>query len=607
MAQRKKKFLVSATAEELCASLVRSDAYVPDPDADLPMDDDSPIELIQTHMSMVFLRADAVYKLKKNVDFGFADFSSVFKRMQACLAETQLNQRLAPSVYLGVVPVYKAKDDTLRISTYDMWTEAREKDATYYVNDTLGEIVDWAVKMRRLPNDNNCLHLLRSGRLTAEILSAVAVKIAAFHVAARKSPSIDVFGSLATIKGNVDENFEQTKGHARAGLVDPGVYAAVKKLSQQMTSDLERIFAQRVENKYISDTHGDLRLEHVYLVPKAANAPPSTAQAAVRYVPPISSYTLHNLDLATLDVVVLDCIEFNERFRFADPLADAAFFAMDLRRLGRADLAASFNSAYLDASKQSSKANATLLRFYTAYRSVVRAKVCGFQALDPLMVDTTKSRFRAQCHWLVALGLLALPADRPCLLLVTGLPGTGKSAVAQGLVDADSRWLWVRSDAVRKQLAGVAVEDRTPDAAKELVYSAAFTEQTYVECWRLAREALVRGQRVLVDATFREPGFRALFIEGAKQVGVAVGVVVAECNREIVKGRLAQRNDEATHVSDADWAVYESVEKAWMAFDVSANGIYSLTPPEVFVVNTEKQKELSVQLVRGFLRKLGVE
>ncbi|OQR88831.1 hypothetical protein THRCLA_10072 [Thraustotheca clavata] len=607
MALRKKKFLVSASGQEICAALVHSNAYVVDPDGEEEADA-LEIKLIQTHMSMVFLRRDVVYKIKKNVDFGFADFSSVFKRMQACLAETQLNKRLAPNVYMGVVPVYKGKDEKIRISTFDYWSETREKDALYYANEELGEVVDWAVKMRRLPNENTCLHLLRTGQLTNELLVHVAKKIADFHVTARKSPNIDVFGSPDVIKGNVDENFAQTKTHAREGLVDPIVYAQVKQLSEQWTDDLDKVFLQRVENKYISDTHGDLRLEHVYFLPKAANAPLATSKTAVNYVPPISAYTLpSNIDPSSVDVVVLDCIEFNERFRFSDPLSDAAFFAMDLLRLGRQDLASAFNSAYLDASKQTSRANLQLLKYYTAYRSVVRAKVSGFQALDPLIQDKAKSILRAQCHWLVALSILALPADRPVLILVTGLPGTGKSAIAEALTLEDPRWFWVRSDVVRKQLAGMDPTVKTPDANIDQVYSSSFTEKTYVECWRQAREALQKGKRVLVDATFRENAYRALFIEGAKQVGVDVGVVICECNREIVNSRIAKRATEASNVSDADWAVFEKVESTWQPFDTTSNSIYSLVPSEEFHVSTEKTKELSVQRIHGFLRKLGVE
>ncbi|RHY39248.1 hypothetical protein DYB30_002842 [Aphanomyces astaci] len=596
MALRKKKFLVSASGEEICRGLVVPEAYVADPNDDA--DDPDAIELIQTHMSMVFLRRDVVYKVKKNVDFGFADFSSVQKRMQACLAETQLNQRLAPHVYLGVVPIYK-KDTALFISTYDMWTDERDKDASYYVNDTLGEIVDWAVKMRRLPNDNTCLHLLTTGRLNATLLGLVAAKIAAFHTTARKNATIDEFGKPAVIKQNMDENFTQSASHVDAGLVDGHVYHRVKLLSERWFADLLDTFEHRVQHKYISDTHGDLRLEHVYFLPKAANVSGTK--------PSMASYTLtDDISAATTDVVVLDCIEFNERFRYSDPLSDAAFFAMDLYRVGRHDLATAFNVAYLDKSKQTSKANAELLRFYAAYRSVVRAKVSGFQALDPLIADKTRSIARSKCHWLVAYTLLAPPSDRPCLVLVTGLPGTGKSTVAQGLVAADERWVWVRSDVVRKELAGVNPTERTPDDAMTDVYSTAFTQKTYMECWAQAQEALQGGRRVLVDATFREHAFRRLFLEGAKKEGAMAAVVVCECNREIVKGRMAKRASEAVQISDATWDVFEKVEQSWTTFE-SASGLYAVTDQEVFAVNTEKHLDLATTRVHGFLRKLGLE
>ncbi|RHY27555.1 hypothetical protein DYB32_006697 [Aphanomyces invadans] len=597
MALRKKKFLVSASGDEICRALVLPEAYLADPNDVDDLDPDvHPIELIQTHMSMVFLRRDIVYKVKKNVDFGFADFSSVQKRMQACLAETQLNQRLAPHVYLGVVPIYK-KDTTLVISTYDVWTDNRDKDASYYADDNLGEIVDWAVKMRRLPNDNTCLHLLTTGRLDATLLGLVAAKIAAFHTTARKNATIDEFGKPALIKQNIDENFTQTASHVDAGLVDSHVYSRVKMLSERWFADLLDIFEHRIQHKYISDTHGDLRLEHVYFLPKAASMT----------FPSIASYTLTGeISAATTDVVVLDCIEFNERFRYSDPLSDAAFFAMDLYRLGRHDLATAFNVAYLEKSKQTSKANSELLRFYAAYRSVVRAKVSGFQALDPLITDKTRSFARSKCHWLVAYTLLAPPSDRPCLVLVTGLPGTGKSTVAQGLVDSDERWVWVRSDVIRKELAGVNPQERTPDEIMGDLYSTAFTQKTYMECWAQAQEVLQRGRRVLVDATFREQAFRRLFLEGAKKEGAMAAVIVCECNREIVKGRMTKRATEPVQISDANWDVFEKVEQSWATFE-SASGLYAVTEQEVFVVNTEKHLDLALTRVHGFLRKLGVE
>ncbi|KAF0683540.1 Aste57867_24397 [Aphanomyces stellatus] len=605
MALRKKKFLVSASGEEICRGLVLPEAYVRDPNADITdiadADTDA-IELIQTHMSMVFLRRDTVYKVKKNVDFGFADFSSVTKRMQACLAETQLNQRLAPNVYLGVVPIYK-KGDVLRISTYDVWTDKRDKDVEYYSNEDLGELVDWAVKMRRLPNDNTCLHLLTTGRLDAALLEIVAARIAVFHTTARKNAAIDEFGKPALIKQNMDENFTQTASHVDAGLVDGFVYNRTKMLSERWFEGLVDVFEHRVQHKYISDTHGDLRLEHVYFVPKQANTPPVAGQPQ----PPMTAYELPAvISAATVDVVVLDCIEFNERFRFSDPLSDAAFFTMDLWRLGRGDLAEAFKTAYLEKSKQTSKANAELLRFYAAYRSVVRAKVSGFQALDPLIPDKARALARSKCHWLVAYSLLAPPSDRPCLVLVTGLPATGKSTVARGLVDADERWVWVRSDVVRKELAGVKATERTPEEAMGDVYSTAFTQKTYMECWAQTQEALQRGRRVLVDATFREHAFRRLFLEGTKKEGAVAGVVVCECNREIIKGRMAKRATETEQISDATWDVYEKVEKSWTSFD-GGNGLYATTPDDVFHVNTDKPLDVALQRVHGFFRKLGVE
>ncbi|KAF0738850.1 hypothetical protein Ae201684_005460 [Aphanomyces euteiches] len=138
------------------------------------------------------------------------------------------------------------------------------------------------------------------------------------------------------------------------------------------------------------------------------------------------------------------------------------------------------------------------------------------------------------------------------------------------------------------------------------VYSTAFTQKTYMECWAQAQEALQRGRRVLVDATFREQAFRRLFLEGAKKEGAMACVVVCECNREIIKGRMTKRETATEHVSDANWQVFEKVESSWTPFE-AATGLYAVTPQDIFTVNTDKQIELSLQRVHGFLRKVGME
>eukprot|EP00644_Phytophthora_capsici_P009092 jgi/Phyca11/526037/estExt2_fgenesh1_pm.C_PHYCAscaffold_60122 len=532
------------------------------------------LRVVHTHMSMVFFLPERVYKVKKQVDFGFADFSTLYKRFQACFAEVQLNKRLAPDVYMGVVPV-SMKRDTRQISVRcdDFWTPEKSNNLDWWLNDQYGEIIEWAVHMVRLPDDCTLLHHMNHGGLTKEMLDQVAEKLVEFHTDARRGPSIDAFGREPVIRRNIDENFHQTAAHTGV-TVSEQVYRRVKELSYTWLKKLKKTFDERVENGYICDSHGDLRLEHVYWLPKEK-----------RYV-------------------ILDCIEFNEQFRFGDPLSDVAFLSMDIWRKGRPDLARYLKQQYLLKAVQNSPESEDLFTFYTAYRAVVRAKVCGFRVMDPTLSAARRKEetHQAQCYWLVALELLSPAAQRPALILVGGLPASGKSNLAKMLAESDNTLIWLRSDAIRKELVEQVAENSEDRAVKgegsfeEGLYSAEMTQRTYDEILKLATKHLRKGQRVVVDATFRDPFQRQRFIAAARAEGALFAVIMCECDREITKGRLlARKND----ISNATWEVYEQMESEW-------NFPERETMVECDVVNTEKEKKLTLRRAQLFLRKLGL-
>uniref|UniRef100_H3GNZ7 Aminoglycoside phosphotransferase domain-containing protein n=1 Tax=Phytophthora ramorum TaxID=164328 RepID=H3GNZ7_PHYRM len=545
--------------------------------------EDNSLRVVHTHMSMVFLLPNRVYKVKKQVDFGFVDFSTLYKRFQACFAEVQLNQRLAPDVYVGVVPVSMKRDTReMCVRCDDFWTPEKSSNLDWWLNDQFGEIVEWAVHMVRLSDDCTLLHHMDHGELTESILDQVADKLVEFHADARRGPKIDHFGKEPVIRHNIDENFHQTAAHTGMTVSEP-VYRRVKELSYTWLKKLKRTFASRVENGYICDTHGDLRLEHVYRLPRA-----SSKEAKL---------------------VILDCIEFNEQFRFGDPLSDVAFLSMDIWSKGRPDLARFLQQQYLLKAVQNSPDNANLYVFYTAYRAVVRAKVCGFRAMDPTLSAVTRVEEiqRAHCYWLVALELLSPAPQRPCMILVGGLPASGKSNLAKMLAEADNALVWLRSDAIRKEIAEQHApankNDEAGDSAatgegnfEEGLYSPEMTQRTYDEILKLCVKHLRQGERVVVDATFRDPIQRQRFIAAARTEGALFAFIMCECDREIIKGRmLARKND----ISDAAWEVYESMEKAWHFPERD-------TMVECSVVNTEKEKELSLRRAQLFLRKTGL-
>ncbi len=274
-----------------------------------------------------------------------------------------------------------------------------------------------------------------------------------------------------------------------------------------------------------------MRLEHIYLFPEKQSPD---------------------------DFLLIDCIEFNERFRFADPVADMAFVVMDLRFEGRRDLARTFADAYFRAAGD--EEGRELLPLYTAYRSMVRAKVNGIKSAETDIPEGERmmARGRAGAHWLLALGELEEADRKPCLVLVGGLPGSGKSTLARGLAERASFHV-LRSDVVRKELAadaGVALES----SAVPNIYTPEWTAKTYTECLRRAEELLLAGQRVLVDATFREEGWRRAFLEAAGRWGVPAALLLCRADADIARTRLERRWKD---VSDADWVVYQSLAQSW--------------------------------------------
>ncbi len=469
------------------------------------------VEVRQTHISAVFLAGRHVYKVKKPVEFGFLDFSTLAQRRRYCEEEVRLNRRLAPEVYLGVVPV-----------THDGRGVRVEGD---------GEVVEWAVKMRRLPDEATLQSRLQRKEVGVQVVEALARKLASFHAQAESGPRVASFGRFEVVAGNARENFEQSAAYVGT-TVSNAVFARARTLTEEALARHRALIESRAERGVPRDTHGDLRLGHVYYFPD--REPPD-------------------------DLVIIDCIEFNERFRFADPVADMAFLVMGLTLQGHRALARAFAEAYFRASGDGE--GRTLVPFYTAYRAAVRGKVEGLKLARPEVAaaDRTVALTKARGSWLLALGELEAPGLKPCLVLVGGLPGTGKSTLAGALAE-HAGFHVVRSDLVRKELAGAAGKGQSTSAFGKGIYEAEWTERTYAECLRRAEGLLSEGKRVLVDANFREDAWRRAFLEAATRWGVPGLFLLCQAEPDVVRKRLASRRDDA---SDADWPVYLKAVETW--------------------------------------------
>ncbi|MCC6418195.1 MAG: AAA family ATPase [Gemmataceae bacterium] len=481
---------------ELLAALSRPDAY-PDPVAQ--------VTVCQTHISAVFLTDRFAYKLKKPVRLDFLDFSTPEKRRHFCAEEVRLNRRLAPDVYLGVVPV------------------ARYAAGVRFEGE--GEVIDWAVKMQRLPAEATLERRLEQGEDGAGAVEGLARRIAAFHAAAESGPHVSAFGRFEVVAGNARDNLAQ----AGAG-VSSAVLGRLRTLTEAALGRLRPLIDARAARGATRDTHGDLRLDHIYLFPE--RPPPG-------------------------DLVIIDCIEFNERFRFADPVADMAFLVMDLAFHDRRALGRRFADAYFRAAAD--EEGRLLLPFYTAYRAAVRGKVEGLKAGEAEVptAEREAARASARARWLLALGELEEPGRRPCLVLVGGLPGSGKSTLSRRLQET-AGFTMIRSDVVRKELAGLASDARPPAGTD--IYTPAWSDRTYAECLRRAEAALAEGGRVLVDANFREERRREAFLRVAGRLGVPAVFLLCRADPERVRGRLQGRTGDA---SDADYATYLRLRASW--------------------------------------------
>ncbi len=315
---------------ELVESLLKPEPY-PEPPPK--------VELLQTQMSFIFLAGDYVYKVKKPVNLGYLDYTTLEKRQALCQKEVELNRRLCPDVYLGVVPI--------------------TRDGGKIVLGGKGEPIEYAVKMRRLPADAMLNVLLLKNQVSPEMMKRVAQKVADFHAKAETSPFISSFGSLEIIRQNTEENFNQTRKYIGITIAQEQ-YQRIKDFTDGFIKKNTALFKKRVADGRIRDCHGDLHAAHICF---------------------------------TNGICIYDCIEFNDRFRYADVASEVSFLAMDLDNYGRSDLSKVFVDTYVDRSKD--RELNKLLNYYKCYMAYVRGKVNSFQLDDPYISKEEKAKILA--------------------------------------------------------------------------------------------------------------------------------------------------------------------------------------------------------------------
>jgi len=439
----------------------------------------------ETHSAVVFFFGDRAYKVKKSVDLGFLDFSSRAAREAACHREVELNRRLSPDVYLGVADML----------------------------DPDGEVCEHIVVMRRMPADRRLSRLVTHGADVNDQLGQLARLLAAFHAAATRSPAADrAAGAVATAArwgANTTEMLRFTGQCLREDEV-----AMVHGLASRYLDGRDALFADRIAHGRACDGHGDLLAEDIFCLDDGPR--------------------------------VLDCIEFDDELRLGDGLADVAFLAMDLDRLGRRDLAGRFLEAYRQHANDAWPPS--LAHHHIAYRAQVRAKVAAIRA------EQGAAGAAAEASSALALAHAHLLEGRVRLVVVGGLPGTGKSTLAAEIADALDAVV-LRSDHVRKELAGLASTELTAAAFEEGIYEPDTTSKTYHELFRRAGIALGMGESVVIDASFTDARRRDAARVAAAETFSDHAEIRCTAPFEVAAARIRARASAGDDASDASAGV----------------------------------------------------
>jgi aminoglycoside phosphotransferase family enzyme/predicted kinase len=517
--------------ETLLAALTRPAAF-----PFVPAGED--ISLRQTHASAVVLTQERAYKLKKSKNFGFFDYSTPALRLHFCAEEVRLNARLASDVYLGVAPVLQSSAGQIcfgpTLSVENLPEPGDMLDGS--------QVIDYAVVMLRLPDEATLEAQVRTGTATPALLAQVGQVVAAFHRKAETNAHIASFGERQVIEGNWQENFMQTQPYFGRTL-DAALSTRISTAVQRFLDARAPLFASRVREGRIRDCHGDLRLQHVYT--------PNTA---------------HN------QLAVIDCIEFNERFRYSDVAAEIAFLLMELDAAGRPDLSRAFLHVYLQ--ETGDEALCEVLPFYLCYRAYVRGKVESFQLDEPEVSAAQRAAALDRARLLFALaGEYAEKLSAPLLIMVGGVMGTGKSTLALAL-QRELGWVSCSSDSIRKHLAGLQLAQPQEATFGAGIYSADWTARTYQGLLDAAQAVLEAGRSVIVDASFSRRADRLAMARLAARYKARAAFVECICSPEVALDRLARRwarrvagqpgtVPQASLASDGRPALYEAQRAAW--------------------------------------------
>jgi aminoglycoside phosphotransferase family enzyme/predicted kinase len=461
----------------------------------------APVTHLETHISHVFLVGDHAYKIKKPLELGFLDFSTLEKRRHYCEEELRINRRLAPELYLAVVPI-GGSEDAPRV-------EGNEP------------AIEYAVKMRRFSQDGLLERVLERGELTPARIDEIAAQVARFHAEAARAEAGGPLGSAASVIAPALQNFDQLAPLVGDG-AQRGTLEILRRWSMRQNDLLAGRFDERQRAGFVRECHGDLHLGNMVLI-----------DGAVR---------------------IFDAIEFNAELRWIDVMNEVAFLAMDLVAKGRDDLAWRFVNGYLEHTGDYD--GARVLRYYLVYRAIVRGKVAAIRAGQPDTAARDRSALQEKCRQHLALAMRFAQEEQPALIVHHGLSGSGKTTCSQIILETIGA-IRIRSDLERKRMHGLEAAARTGAAVGGGIYAAQDTADTYDRLARAAEAVLGGGFPVLVDATFLERAQREAFRRLAARLDVPFRIAHFEASPEVLRQRVAARERQGLDASEAGLTVLE--------------------------------------------------
>ena len=460
-------------------------------------------KLYQTHISWVLLTGDYAYKIKKPMDFGFLNFTTLEKRKFFCEQEVALNKRLAPDLYLDVLPISGSEDAPL----------LGDDSAPF----------EYAIRMKQFDGERLLSNLQTEGLMTTDHIESLAHQIADFHAEIRQADNSMVLGSPAEVLAPAQQNFDQIRGMlSEKPQLDQ--LAQLEGWMQDTFTRLEPLFAKRKASGMVRECHGDIHLGNVALIQE------------------------NGKDTVTL----FDCIEFNDEFRWIDIISDAGFLVMDLEARGEKELARHFINLYLELTGDYE--GIQLLPFYKAYRAMVRAKVTRFMLLDPSIDDAGRAKLEADYQRYIDLAESYTMFEQPFMLISHGVSGSGKSSVSRGVIK-ELGVIRIRSDVERKRLFGLNPQQHSHSTLESGIYTPEATARTYDRLAELADYVIHSATPVIIDATNLKRWQRDALRDKAEQLGVPALTLSFTASEATLERRIKKRLAAGSDASEADLAV----------------------------------------------------